>query len=113
MPGQSKGRSSGALPAERSAAVATAPGTAPADLVSLAAITEQLRRIADAGQSHEAAAGLHAARAALMDIARLNGLATDGPVGGARSLEELLAAIPDDDIDPDAGAAGQTDPAKA
>ncbi len=80
--------------------------------VTLASITEQLRRIADSGQAHEAAAGLHAARAALMDIARLNGLEPEGPAGGARSLEELLAAIPDDD-EPDAGATDQADAAQA
>ncbi len=75
---------------------------------TLASITKQLRQIADSGQAHEAAAGLHAARAALMDIARLNGLEPEPPAGGARSLEKLLAAIPDDD-EPDAGAAGQAD----
>jgi len=68
--------------------------------VSLDSITRQLRKIARMGQTHEAAAGLQAARAALMDIARLNGLEPEGPTSGAVSWEELLATIPDDDDPP-------------
>ncbi len=100
---------------------ASKPKRSPPGKVTLEQITGQLKKIAKSGQAHEAAAGLQVARAALMDIARLNGLEPEGPAAGTVTWEELLAAIPDDD-DPaaadrgpegDAGAGGQARPPEA
>ena len=93
----------------------------PSGTATLKQITVELKKIAASGQAHEAAAGLQAARAALMDIARLNGLEPEGPAAGTVTWEELLAAIPDDDEpaaadrgpEGDAGAGGPARPAEA
>ncbi len=75
--------------------------------VTLTSIVKSLERIIEQGEQMKAAAGLQAARAAVMDIARLNGLLAERPTSTGPSLEELLAAIPDDDdhLDGEAGAA--------
>jgi len=45
--------------------------------ISVASITDDLRRIAQKGESLGEASGLSVARAALMDVAKLNGLIVD------------------------------------
>ena len=59
-------------------------------------LTEKLMRIAIAGESHDSAAGLAAARQALMDIAKLNGLGGSSDLGNAEPAPEGggLVAVP-------------------
>ena len=64
---------------------------------TLATIIKSLEDIVVQAKTTQGAAGLQAARAAIMDIAKLNGLMGERHAPAAPSLEELLAAIPDDD----------------
>lgn len=62
--------------------------------ITVAGITANLLRIASKAEGVEGAPGLAVARAAQMDIAKLNGLVIDKAANANVSLEELLDRIP-------------------
>jgi hypothetical protein len=71
--------------------------------VSVASITASLLRIAKKGEDLAEASGLSVARAAQMDVAKLNGLVIDKSAKADVSLEELL-----DQLEPAGKAAAPT-----
>lgn len=62
-------------------------------VVSVASITESLLRIAKKGEDLAEASGLSVARAAQMDVAKLNGLVIDKTMKTEATLEELLDSL--------------------
>lgn len=64
--------------------------------VTVATITERLLRLADKGESLGEASGLSVARAAAMDIAKLNGLVVDKQAIDARVTTRELPSSVDD-----------------
>lgn len=61
--------------------------------VSVASLTANLLRIAQKAEKLSEAPGLSVARAAQMDVAKLNGLVIDKSAQAAVSLEELLDSL--------------------
>lgn len=61
--------------------------------VTLAGVTEKLLAIAGAGEALGGAAGLAVARAALMDVAKLNGLVVERSAQVQVRLEDLLGEL--------------------
>lgn len=62
--------------------------------VTIASLTERLVRLADAGEELGEAPGLQASRAAVMDIAKLNGLVIDkSQVDAAVQISEIRRKI--------------------
>lgn len=64
--------------------------------VTVATITERLLRLADKGESLGEASGLSVARAAAMDIAKLNGLVVDKQAIDAKVTTRELPSSVDD-----------------
>ena len=58
--------------------------------VSIASLTSDLIRLRDKGEQLAEASGLSVARAAVMDIAKLNGLVVDKSLTAATTVEDLL-----------------------
>lgn len=61
--------------------------------ISVAKLTEDLLRIAATAESMSSESGLQAARASIMDAAKLNGLIIDKSAQATTSLEDLLEEI--------------------
>lgn len=62
-------------------------------VISVASITESLLRIAQKAEDLSESSGLSVARAAQMDVAKLNGLVVDKSVRAEASLEDLLGQL--------------------
>jgi len=62
--------------------------------ISVASITESLLRIANKAEALAESSGLSVARAAQMDVAKLNGLVVDKSVRAETTLEDLLDGLP-------------------
>jgi len=62
--------------------------------ISVATITANLMRIADKAEQLSESSGLSVARAAQMDVAKLNGLVIDKSLKAETSLEDLLDRLP-------------------
>lgn len=62
--------------------------------VTIATLTADLLRLRDKGEMLAEAPGLSVARAAVMDIAKLNGLVIDKSLTAATSVDDLLDQLP-------------------